>query len=213
MPEGMSAERRKILKALGADIVLTPQEEGMKGAIDQALKLCEENKNAYMPHQFSNKANPEIHYNTTGPEIWEDTDGKVDMVVCGVGTGGTITGISKYIKEKKEDFKAVAIEPERSAVLSGGKPGVHKIQGIGAGFIPEILDRDLVDEVIKVTDDKAIEMTKLLAAEEGIFAGISSGAALAAAIELAKRKENIDKMIVVIIPDLGDRYLSSEVFS
>jgi len=212
MPDTMSIERRKMLEAFGAEIVLTPGSEGMSGAVKKAEEIVKKNRNAFMPQQFKNPGNPEIHRKTTAEEIWRDTDGKVDIVVSGVGTGGTITGVAEVIKRKKSQFKAVAVEPEDSPVLSGGKPGAHKIQGIGAGFVPEVLNRNIIDEVIKVTNEDAMTCARRLAKEEGIFAGISSGAAVHAAIEVAKRKENKGKLIVVIFPDLGDRYLSTELF-
>lgn len=212
MPDTMSIERRKMLEAFGAEIVLTPGSEGMKGAIKKAEEIVKNNCKAFMPQQFKNPANPEVHRKTTALEIWKDTDGKVDILVSGVGTGGTITGIAEVIKKRKPSFKAIAVEPTNSPVLSGGEPGSHKIQGIGAGFIPDVLNRDIIDEIIKVTNEEAMIYARRLAKEEGIFAGISSGAAVWAAIEVAKRKENKGKLIVVIFPDLGDRYLSTELF-
>ncbi len=212
MPDTMSIERRKMLEAFGAEIVLTPGSEGMKGAIKKAEEIVKNNCRAFMPQQFQNPANPEIHRETTALEIWKDTDGKVDILISGVGTGGTITGIAELIKKRKPSFKAIAVEPANSPVLSGGEPGSHKIQGIGAGFIPDVLNRDIIDEIIKVTNEEAIICARRLAKEEGIFAGISSGAAFWAAIKVAKRKENKNKLIVIILPDLGDRYLSTELF-
>lgn len=212
MPDSMSIERRNMLKALGAKIVLTPGNEGMKGAIKKAEEIVGENKKAFMPQQFKNPANPEIHRRTTALEIWNDTDGRVDIIVAGVGTGGTITGIAEELKKRKPSLKAVAVEPADSSVLSGSRPGPHKIQGIGAGFIPDILNTDIIDEVISVTNEEAISTARTLARKEGIFAGISSGAAVYAALELAKRAENTGKTIAVILPDLGDRYLSTELF-
>ena len=208
MPESMSIERRKLLELLGAEIVLTPAEKGMSGAVEKAEQLLREIPNSFMPQQFKNPANPQIHRKTTGEEIWRDTDGQVDIVVAGVGTGGTITGIAELIKSRKPAFKAIAVEPKNSPVLSGGKPGLHKIQGIGAGFIPDVLRLDLIDEVIQVDDQNAWGSAKRLAKEEGILAGISSGAALWAALQVASRKENRGKMLVVILPDTGERYLS-----
>ena len=210
MPETMSIERRKLLAVFGAEIVLTPGSEGMGGAIAKAKELVENTPNSFMPQQFENKANSEIHRLTTGPEIYRDTDGKVDIVVSAAGTGGTVTGIAQYIKELKPEFKAVAVEPATSQTLGKGEKGPHKIQGIGPGFVPEVLDLDLVDEVIPVKDEDAGATLLRLAREEGIFTGISSGAATWAGIELAKRPENKGKTIVVILPDTGERYLSTE---
>ena len=213
MPDTMSLERRNLLKAFGAELVLTPGTEGMKGAIRGAEELVEKTPNSFMPMQFNNPANPKIHKETTGPEIWDDTDGKVDILVGGVGTGGTITGVAEYIKSKKPEFKVVAIEPSDSPVLSGGQPAPNKIQGIGAGFVPEVLRRDLVDEIIQVTNDDALVTARRLAKEEGILAGISSGAAVWAAVQVARREENKGKLIVVVLPDTGERYLSTVLFS
>ena len=212
MPETMSIERRNILKAYGAEIVLTEGATGMKGAIDKAEKLAKEIENSYIPDQFSNLSNPDIHRKTTGPEIWRDTDGKVDIFVAGVGTGGTITGVGEYLKSKNPNIKVVAVEPEGSPVLSEGKGGPHKIQGIGAGFIPPILNTSIYDEVIKVENEDAFKFGKLITKKEGILVGISSGAALYAAIKVAERKENKGKNIVVLLPDTGDRYYSTPLF-
>ncbi|KKN47646.1 hypothetical protein LCGC14_0660710 [marine sediment metagenome] len=212
MPESMSPERRKILKLFGAEIVLTPAEEGMTGAVNKANEILESTDGAFMPQQFKNPANPQIHAKTTAEEIWNDTEGAVDIFVAGVGTGGTMTGVGEVLKSRKSTVKTVAIEPAGSAILSGGDPGPHMIQGIGAGFVPDVLDRQLIDEIIQIADDEAIDMAKRLAREEGIFAGISSGAAAAAAIKVANRQENSDKLIVVILPDTAERYISTTLF-
>ena len=209
MPETMTIERRKLLIRLGAELVLTPGTEGMKGAIQKAEELVATTPGGYFPDQFGNPANPQVHRETTALEIWNDTDGKVDILVCGVGTGGTITGVAEVIKSKKPSFKAIAVEPTESPVLSGGQPGPHKIQGIGAGFIPQVLRVDLIDEIIQVNADQAEEMAARLASEEGVLAGISSGAATWAALQVAKRNENRGKTIVVILPSTGERYIST----
>ena len=213
MPETMSVERRNIIKAYGAEIVLTEGAKGMKGAIEKANELAKEYANSFIPGQFDNPDNPKVHFETTGPEIYEDTDGKVDIFVAGVGTGGTITGVGAYLKSKNKDTKVVAVEPESSPVLSEGKSGPHKIQGIGAGFVPKVLDTSIYDEIIRVSNEDAFATGKLIGKKEGILVGISSGAAVFAAIELAKKEENKGKNIVVLLPDTGDRYLSTPMFS
>ncbi len=213
MPETMSLERRKLLKHLGAELVLTPGPQGMTGAINRAKEIVAETKGAFLPNQFANPANPEVHRRTTAEEIWRDTAGAVDFLVSGVGTGGTITGVSEVIKARKPSFKAVAVEPEASPVLSGGKPGPHKIQGIGAGFIPEILNTKIIDEVITVSNEAAFETARDVAKLEGILCGISSGAAVFAALSVARRPENQGKLIVVVLPSTGERYLSTDLFA
>jgi cysteine synthase A len=213
MPDSMSMERRNLVSAFGAEVVLTPKSLGMQGAIDKAEELAANNEHAFVPQQFRNPANPAIHRRTTAEEIWRDTDGGVDILVAGVGTGGTLTGIGEVIKERKPEFRVVAVEPSDSPVLGGGSPGAHKIQGIGAGFIPEVLNADVIDEIIEVSNDQALETSRRLAREEGILAGISAGAALCAALEVAGRPENRDKQIVVILPDTGERYLSTDLFN
>lgn len=213
MPDSMSLERRKLLKHLGAELVLTPGVEGMKGAIQKADQLYTETENAFKPDQFANPANPEVHRRTTAMEIWQDTNGEVDIVVAGVGTGGTITGVGEVLKEKKPGVRMVAVEPAASPVLSGGLPGPHKIQGIGAGFLPKVLNMKIVDEIIRISNEEAIDTARRLAKTDGILCGISSGAAAAAALALGRRSENRDKTIVVILPDSGERYLSTDLFS
>jgi cysteine synthase A len=212
MPESMSIERRKLLKFFGAEIVLTPAERGMAGAIEKAEQLMSENPNAFMPQQFKNPANPQVHRETTAEEIWNDTGGKVDLFVAGVGTGGTLTGCGEVLKQRNKNLKVVAVEPEGSPVISGGKAGPHKIQGIGAGFVPDVLNRAVIDEIVLVSNENAMETTRQLARKEGILAGISSGAAMWAAVQLSQRPECRGKTIVVILPDTGERYISTELF-
>jgi len=212
MPDSMSVERCQLLKLFGAEIVFTPAHRGMAGAVKKAQQLVDEDPNLLMLQQFSNPANPQIHRETTAQEIWNDTDGKVDILVAGVGTGGTLTGCGEVLKDRNSDLKVVAVEPEDSSILSGGSPGLHKIQGIGAGFVPDVLNTDLIDEIVQVSNDDAVETARQLAAREGILCGISSGAALWAAIEISRREENQGKTIVVIFPDTGERYISTEMF-
>ncbi|UCH38092.1 MAG: cysteine synthase A [Candidatus Bathyarchaeota archaeon] len=212
MPETMSHERRQLLQAYGAELVLTPGSEGMTGAVNKAYALANTTPNSFVPQQFQNLANPKIHRETTGPEIWNDTDGQVDFLVAGVGTGGTITGVAEYIKPLKPTFKTIAVEPANSPVLSGGKPGPHTIQGIGAGFIPDVMRVELVDEIIRVHDADARRTSRLLATKEGIFVGISAGAAAFVALQVAQRSETVGKMVVVVLPDTGERYLSTPLF-
>ena len=212
MPESMTVERRKILELFGAELVLTPAEEGMTGAVNKASEIVENTDGAFMPQQFMNPANPQIHRETTAEEIWADTDGAVDIFVAGIGTGGTITGVGEVLKSRKSSIKVFAVEPAESAVLSGCKAGPHMIQGIGAGFIPDILNMSVVDEIVQITNTEAFDMAKRLAKEEGIFGGISSGAAAAAAVKVGKRKENVGKLIIVILPDTAERYISTSLF-
>ena len=212
MPDNMSEERKKIMGAYGAALVLTDGKDGMAGAIRKAEELAQEHPNSFIPSQFENEANADAHYRTTGPEIYKDTDGKVDIFVCGVGTGGTITGVGRYLKEKNKNIKVVAVEPFTSAVLSGEEKGAHSLQGIGAGFVPKVLDTTVYDEIIKVKDEEAFEMGREICRTEGLLVGISAGAALSAAVEVAKREENRGKNIVVLLPDTGDRYLSTKMF-
>ncbi len=213
MPDSMSLERRQLLEFLGAEVVLTPAAEGMAGSVKKAQELTKRDERYFMPQQFKNPVNPAIHRRTTAEEIWRDTDGKIDILIAGIGTGGTITGVAEVIKKRKPEFVAIGVEPRKSAVLSGGKPGLHKIQGIGAGFVPEVLRRELIDEVIAVDDEDALRMARRLSREEGILAGISSGANVWAALEIAARKENSGRLIVVILPDTAERYLTTELFA
>ena len=212
MPESMSIERRKLLQLFGAEIVLTPPERGMPGAVEKAEQIIAQNPDAVLPQQFNNPANPQIHRQTTAEEIWADTDGKVDIFVSGVGTGGTLTGCTEVLKQRNKNLKVIAVEPKDSPVLSGGKPGPHKIQGIGAGFVPQVLNVDIIDEIIQVSNNDAVKTARQLAAREGILAGISSGAAMWAAVQLSHRTQNHGKTIVVILPDTGERYISTEMF-
>jgi cysteine synthase A len=213
MPESMSIERRNLIKAFGAEIVLTSAEDGMKGSIEKAHQLAKEYKDAYIPMQFNNMANVEMHKKTTAQEVWDDTEGKVDIFIAGVGTGGTITGVGEVLKQKNKDIQIIAVEPSKSPVLSGGEPGKHKIQGIGAGFIPEILNKEIIDEVFPVEDEEAMQMARKMSSKEGIFSGVSSGAIMHAALEIGKRKENRNKKIVAIVCDTGERYLSTPLYN